>query len=208
MNYVIGIDFDNTLVSYDTVFYDEALQRGFICSDAGKGKKNIRDMIRRTPNGEIEWQKVQAAVYGPRMNEAKLIEGVKTFCECCKVSKIRVCIISHKTEYAKMDNTRTNLRAASLSWMKGKGFFEPSRFGLSIGDVFFESTRYEKIERIKKISCTHFIDDLEETFLEDTFPADIEKILYMPQSRYSAIPKGKLAASWEEIGNYVFRSSI
>ena len=54
MNYVIGIDFDNTLVSYDDVLYDEALQRGLIHLDSGKGKKDIRDMIRRKPNGEIE----------------------------------------------------------------------------------------------------------------------------------------------------------
>jgi len=205
---VIGIDFDNTLVSYDDVLYDEALQRDLIHPDSGKGKKSIRDMIRRTPNGEIEWQKLQAIVYGPRMNEAKLIEGVETFFEFCKVPKVRVFIVSHKTEYAKMGKTETNLRAASLSWMKGKGFFEPYGFGLSLEDVFFESTRTEKIERIKKMQCTHFIDDLEETFLEDTFPTDIEKILYMPYMKHSAVQGVRLAASWKEIKDHVFDSSI
>ena len=208
MNYLIGIDFDNTLASYDDVLYDEALQRGLICPGLEKGKKNIRDMIRQIPKGEIEWQKVQAVVYGPRMNEAKLIKGVKTFFEFCKVSKIRVFIISHKTEYAKLDKTGTNLRDASLSWMKGKGFFETYGFGLSIEDVFFESTRSEKIERIKKIECTHFIDDLEETFLEDTFPTYVKKILYMPHVKHSAVQGVRLAASWKEIKDYVFTSSI
>jgi len=204
---LIGIDFDNTIVSYDTVFYDEASRRGFIGPGSKKGKKNIRDMIRRTRNGEIEWQKIQAVVYGPRMNEAKLIDGVKAFCEFCKASKVPVCIVSHKAEYAKMDNTRTNLREAALSWMKGKGFFESEGFGLSAKEVFFESTRYEKIQRIKKMQCTHFIDDLEETFLEEAFPAGIEKILYMPHMQYSAISEIKSMASWEEVKNYVFGSS-
>ena len=207
MDYVIGIDFDNTIVNYDTVFYDEALRRGFIVSGSRKGKKDIRDMVRRTRNGEVEWQKVQATVYGPRMNEAKLIDGVKAFCRCCKASKVRLCIVSHKTEYAKMDNTRTNLREAALSWMKAKRFFESNGLGLSTEDVFFESMRYEKIQRIKKMQCTHFIDDLEETFLEEAFPADIEKILYMPHLQYSAISEIKSAASWEEVKNYVFGSS-
>jgi hypothetical protein len=208
MNYVIGVDFDNTLASYDDVLYDEALQRGLISSGAGRGKKDIRDVIRRIPNGEIEWQKVQAVVYGPRMNEAKLIEGVKAFFESCKLNKIRVFIVSHKTKYAKMGQTGTNLREVSLSWMKRKGFFETHGFGLSLENVFFESTRSEKLERIKKIRCTHFIDDLEETFLEDTFPADIEKILYMPHMKHLDVQGVKLAGSWKEIKNFVFCSSI
>ena len=208
MNYVIGVDFDNTLVSYDDVFWDEAFQRGLIYPGSGKDKKDIRDVIRQIPNGEIEWQKVQAVVYGPRMNEAKLIEGVKAFFESCKLNKIRVFIISHKTEYAKMDQTGTNLREVSLSWMKRNGFFETYGFGLPIENVFFESTRREKIERIKEIQCTHFIDDLEETFLEDAFPPGIEKILYIPRMKHLDVQGLKLASSWEEIKNFVFASSI
>ena len=208
MDYAIGIDFDNTLASYDDTIYDESLQRDLISPDSGKDKRDIRDVIRQTPNGEIEWQKVQAVVYGPRMNEAKLIEGVKAFFESCKLNKIRVFIVSHKTEYAKMDKTGTNLREASLTWMKGRGFFERCGFGLSIEDVFFESTRIEKIKRIKEIRCTHFIDDLEETFMEDTFPTDIEKILYVPHMKQSIVEGVKRTASWKEIKDYVFAPSI
>jgi hypothetical protein len=204
MNYVIGIDFDNTLASYDDVLYDEALQRGLICPGSRKGKKNIRDMIRQIPNGEIEWQKLQAVVYGPRMNEAKLIEGVKAFLAFCMVSKVRVFIVSHKTEYAKMDKTVTNLRQASMSWMKEKGFFGEYGFGLTTEDVFFESTRVEKIKRITKIKCTHFIDDLEETFLEDIFPTHIKKILYTPHVKHSDAQGVRLAASWKAIKGLIF----
>jgi len=80
--------------------------------------------------------------------------------------------------------------------------------GLTFDDVYFESTRREKIERIKEIQCTHFIDDLEETFLEDTFPTDIEKILYMTYMKHSAVQGVRLAASWKEIKDHVFGSSI
>ena len=41
-----------------------------------------------------------------------------------------------------------------------------NRLGLTEGDVFFNSTREEKIERIANLRCTDFIDDLEETFLK------------------------------------------
>ncbi len=74
----MGIDFDNTLVSYDDVLLDEVKRRGIFHPDSGKGKTTIRDSIRQLPNGEMEWQKLQAAIYGPRMKDAKPFEGVHT----------------------------------------------------------------------------------------------------------------------------------
>lgn len=71
------------------------------------------------------------------MNEARLIEDVETFFEACTVSGVRVLIISHKTEYAKMGKTETNLRAASLSWMKGKRCFETYGVGFLIDRGIF-----------------------------------------------------------------------
>ena len=209
MNYLVGVDFDNTLVSYDEVLFDEAMQRGLIRPDSRKGKKSIRDSIRQLPNGEIEWQKLQAVIYGSRMMEAKQIEGVQTFLDCCKHSNTRVFIISHKTTYASQDETGTDLRTSSLSWMKARGFFEPDGLGLSLDDVYFESTSSHKIERIRTLKCTHFIDDLEETFLEECFPAHVEKILYTPHMCHSTLPEGiRVATSWEEVRDLVFGSSF
>src|SRR5436190_2214352 len=112
---VIGVDFDNTLVSYDELFEQLVRERGLI---TGTGKKVVRDQIRQIPNGEIEWQKLQGIAYGPRMAEAKVIEGVPQFFAACRKRGIPVHIISHKTEFANYDDTRTNLRQTALAWMR------------------------------------------------------------------------------------------
>jgi hypothetical protein len=204
MIHIIGLDFDNTLVSYDDVIYSAAVERGLIPQDMRRSKNDIRNRIRLVPDGEIEWQRLQALVYGPKMGEARLIKGVQTFFGLCKRHKVRVYIISHKTEFADFDETGINLRIAALAWMRRNKFFEVDGLGLSQGTVYFESTRREKIERIKNLGCTHFIDDLEETFLEENFPKDVEKILYAPYSQPKPLPEVKVVKDWQEINEYFF----
>ncbi len=116
--------------------------------------------------------------------------------------KIAIYIISHKTRYANLDETRTNLRKAALNWMTQHHFFDSQHLGLKRSNVFFESTRIEKIARIKKLGCTHFIDDLEETFMETSFPANVKKILYAAHP--SPLLKIKRVTAWKEIYDYFF----
>jgi hypothetical protein len=204
MEDIVGVDFDNTIVDYSDVMHSAAVRQGLISPGVRQSKKDIRDAIRHLPDGEIKWQKLQAIVYGPMMGAASLIDGVRTFFELCKQHKVRAYIVSHKTEFARRDETSTNLREAALAWMSENGFFEADGMGLSRHDVYFESTRREKIERIRRLGCTHFIDDLEETFLEESFPADVEKILYAPHVQHSSLQGVKVAATWKEICDYFF----
>lgn len=204
MNPIIGVDFDNTIVSYDEVIYEVAIEQGLVPPDVSRSKKSVRDQIRQLPDGDIEWQKVQALVYGPKMGWARLIEGVAQFFKQCRQHNFEVYIVSHKTEYAHYDETRTNLRQAALDWMAQCHFFEASGLGLSPQRVYFGSTRREKIEHIERLGCTHFIDDLEEVFLEETFPAQIDKILYTPHSHASNLPGVRLMNSWNKINDYFF----
>ncbi len=204
MDWVIGIDFDNTLVSYDDIICSIAVQQGLIAPGTGKSKKDVRDRIRQLPQGDIEWQKLQTIVYGTRMAEASLIDGVSEFFDSCKRYHIRIYVISHKTEYVKLGEASINLRTAALAWMKKNKFFVPEGLGLSYQDVYFEWTRGEKIERIKTLKCTHFIDDLEELFLENSFPGDVEKILYAPHMRELPLPGIRLISSWREMGEHFF----
>ncbi len=203
-NYIIGVDFDNTIVSYDDIFYNEALQQDLINTNVKKYKKDIRDRIRQLPEGENEWQRLQDIGYGPKMEEAKLIDGVFTFFELCQLYKIKVNIVSHKTKYTELDGTKINLRAVALEWMRNKKFFNSEGLGLSQENIYFESTRHEKIERIISLMCTHFIDDLEETFLESFFPQNIEKIIYSPFKQNLNLQGVRVVTSWKEIIDYFF----
>lgn len=202
---VIGVDFDNTIACYDDLIYRVAVERNLVGSDAPRDKTQIRQQVRSLEGGEILWQKLQATIYGPRMTEARPAAGVLSFFQSCRESVVSVFVVSHKTEFAGYDETGTNLRTAALSWMKEHRLLGDDG-GLSLDRVHFETTRQDKIGRIGNLGCTHFIDDLEETFLEDSFPAGIYKLLYAPNGAGSAIPGVTHFKSWEEISRHLLAS--
>ena len=203
---VVGVDFDNTLVSYDDLIYSVALERGLVQDDPGRSKKDIRDAIRRLDGGEIEWQRVQGVVYGRRMHEARTAEGAEAFLTCCAAHDVSVYVVSHKTRYANYDDTGTDLRAAALSWIERQGWFGDSGLGLTRERVYFESSRREKVERIRQLKCTHFIDDLEETFLEVGVPDGVQKILYAPHPTETLAPAVTTVSSWDEAADVTIGS--
>jgi hypothetical protein len=199
------VDLDNTIISYDEIISQVALRSGFIGEEIAKcGKKIIRDTIRELPDGEVKWQRLQAEIYGPRISEARLIDGVRSFFTKCSRKSVPVYIISHKTQFASYDTTRTDLRKGALDWLNHHGFFRPNGIKFTRQHVFFCSTREEKIGWIEELSCTHFIDDLEETFLENTFPSSVIKILFDPYHLHKQRHNFQICNSWLEITNRVF----
>jgi hypothetical protein len=199
----IGIDFDNTIVGYDEVMYRLASERGLI-SGGVQTKRAVRDRIRQLPDGEAEWQKLQALAYGPLMGEARLLDGADQFIHRCRRAGMPVFIVSHKTTYANCDQTGTNLRTAAMEWMRAHRFFEADGLNLDSAAVYFESTRADKIARIEDVGCSHFIDDLEEVFLEPSFPRGVEKILYAPDAATPAVSGATMVSSWQALCDYFF----
>jgi len=206
--WVFGVDLDNTIASYDELMHTIALERGLIGPDVAKNKKLIRDTIRALPNGETLWRSLQVTVYGPRMHEARLIEGVREFFAECRHRRIPVYIVSHKTEYANFGEANVNLRTTAMAWLEQHGFFHEKELGLRRTDVFFESTCAEKIDRIKALRATHFIDDLEETFLESAFPRDVEKILLATNEQPGDKAGAVSFATWRQIHEYLLGSAV
>ena len=202
---VIGIDFDNTLVSYDELIHHVALERGLIDEGTERSKRRVRDSIRLLPGGEIEWQRVQGVVYGPRMHQARPADGAEPFLRRCAEMDARVYVVSHKTQFANYDDTHTDLRLAALAWIDQQGWFDGSGSRLSKANVYFEPTRREKLDRIAHLGCTHFIDDLEETFLEKRFPSDVLKILYAPYPTRAgpSLAGVSVASIWDEITDQI-----
>ena len=201
---IIGVDFDNTIVGYDDLLFNVAMERGLIRQDVSRSKRAIRDSIRLLPEGESKWQQLQALIYGPRMEEAKLIDGIRKFLALSTQYGAQVYVVSHKTEYATFDQTGTNIRQAALQWMAHHRLFDNKRFGLAPESVYFEDTRQGKIRRIVDLGCTCFIDDLEEIFLEESFPSNVERILYTPDIEAAPFPGVRVANSWSAINEYLF----
>lgn len=189
----IGLDFDNTLAGYDGVFAEAAREAGLIGDDSRGTKQDVRALCRARPDGENDWMRLQGRAYGAMMPKARLIDGAGAFLDRCCRTKIRVFIVSHKTEYGHFDEDRVNLRVAARRWMEANGFFDVAGFGLDPADVFFENDRAAKVARIAALACTHFVDDLEEVFREPGFPDGTRRILFtagrpVAPGPYKALP--------------------
>ncbi len=201
----IGLDFDNTLITYDDVFLAMARERGLTAADFAGRKQAIRDSIRLLPDGELSWQQLQGQVYGKGVARASMFDGVDVFLRRCKQSNVPVVIVSHKTEFGHHDPERVNLRQAALQWMTAQGFFED--YGIARENVYFEGTRQEKIARIAQLDCSHFIDDLEEVLTDPDFPKNIERILFSEGGANSVSEPIMVCPTWRDVEQQVFRDA-
>ena len=206
--WIIGVDFDNTIAGYDELMHSIALERGLINADVAKNKRLIRDVIRARPEGEAHWRALQVTAYGPRMHEARLVDGAREFFADCRRRCIPVYIVSHKTEYANFGEANVNLRTVAIAWLEKQGFFHEEGLGLGKTGVFFESTRAEKINRIKALRATHYIDDLEETFRENAFPRDVEKVLLADYGEPSKMAGASSFPTWGRIREHLFGNAV
>lgn len=192
----IGLDLDNTLISYDRVFYEVAIEQNFIPAGFTGNKREIRDRIRLLPNGETEWQRLQARVYGPEIDRATATPGALDFMRMVRGRGAELAIVSHKTMYSNLGTETCNLHHAARGWLLASGMVGPDSVAES--NVYFENTRIEKIDRIISIGCTHFIDDLEEVFDDPTFPQSVERFLLSSTATSPGVPY-RAYPSFEEI---------
>ncbi len=194
---LVGVDFDNTIVCYDQLFYRVAVERGLLLPQVPVSKGKVRDYLRQCGR-EDAWTELQGYVYGARMHEAYPFPGVLEFFRRCKEQALTVCIISHKTRLP-FQGPIYDLHQAAHSWLESQGFYDPSGIGLLPHQVYFELTKQEKLARIVQVGCSHFIDDLPEFLAEPEFPAGVKRILFDPNADHSADNLFDRASSWADI---------
>ena len=199
----VGVDFDNTIVSYDELMHSTAVAWGLVDADEPRHKRNIRDRLRQLPNGEDHWRRLQTFAYGEGMARATPMPGVMDFFAYCRRLALPIWIVSHKTEFNNFGPPSVNLRRAALNWLEAQGFFDEPVTGLTDQNVFFEATREEKVAKIDSLGLSLFVDDLEETFREPGFPTGVTKIHYLPHGGVSTVPEAIAAPSWSFVREYV-----
>jgi hypothetical protein len=206
MSLVVGIDFDNTIATYDRLFHALALERDLIDGTVPHSKRRIRDAVRLRDEGELHWQQLQASAYGRHMAAAALAPGVGEFLMRCREAGVTVYVISHRSSHAAADPDGVPLRAAALDWMRAHGLFGSGGLGVREEDVFFASTRAEKLVRIGTLACSHFVDDLEEVLLEPEFPSGVVRILYAPERDQAepVLDGVRIVNHWSEVREVVF----
>lgn len=204
MKPVIGIDFDNTIVQYDELFHRIACERQLIPPDVPVSKERVRDYL-RAADREDDWTELQGYVYGARMDEAAAFPGVLEFFAEAVRRGVDVVIVSHKTRHPYLGQ-QYDLHQAARHWLEINGFFDVSRIGLLPGQVFFEVTKVDKLQRISQLQCTHFIDDLPEFLREALFPVATKRILFRPEGaeEESTGDFFKVMRDWGQIAEYVW----
>ncbi len=198
----IGLDFDNTIVSYDRLFYKVALEKSLIPPELHANKVLIRNYL-RDKNQEDLWTEMQGYVYGSRMSEAsgypKLVQSLKII----KQIGYEIFIISHKTQYP-YAGEMYDLRKASKQWITDNLQIS----GMPLIDdehIIFDASKSEKIETIKRLKCEIFLDDLPEVLTDKNFPKGVIRCLFDPEGIYSSIVNNDLLRyeSWSEFSSWV-----
>lgn len=192
---LLGIDFDNTIIKYDELFYRISREENLIPAGFARKKIEIRDYL-RSKNLEDEWTRIQGEVYGRRINEAVPFDHMFNALMRLKREGVRMRLISHKTKIPYLGRPY-DMHQAAMGWLKAQGFFDRNKLNWSIKDIHFELTKPDKIKRIVQEGCTHYVDDLPEILL--MLPSNIEKILFSPASDETASKEWKTISSWADI---------
>jgi hypothetical protein len=196
----IGVDLDNTIISYDKAFQLAAVASGLVDKHCNLNKKALRDLIRERPDGEYEWQKLQGYVYSEGINEAVLFPGVYRFLWRCKERKIDIEIVSHKTEFGHFDIKKISLRDSATNFLINHGLLDNKN--PLIKKVTYKSTKKEKIDYIKQNNFDYFIDDLEEIIFSEELEGQ-KGILFSRDNLSVKNSNNIIAQSWEKISQRI-----
>jgi hypothetical protein len=193
----IGIDFDNTIVSYDELFYKVAREKDVVPVDTPANKVAVRDYLRKAGREEI-WTEMQGYVYGARMDEAISYPGAFDFIQSAAKVGHELFIVSHKTKHPFL-GMQYDLHSAARSWVAKHLNIDGVPI-IATDQVFFELTKEAKLKRAGQIGCQVFLDDLPEILLSEHFPPYAQRVLFDPEGNHVGVdlPDCMIIKSWSD----------
>ena len=199
---IIGVDFDNTLIIYDDLLKKLALDRDLLGDRAIEGKRQIRDALRRA---ERRNRVAETASRRLRSLHRRGPPGRRRrpFPPACPGSRNHGLYDQSQDRMGQSGPHRHKLAPGGVGLDGGQRAVrrfrgtEP-RQGLLRRNARGENRPYPRSR------CTHFIDDLEETFAETSFPAGVARILYAPHPTPTPPPGVMVVQSWKQICEYFF----
>ena len=191
----IGLDLDNTAIDYTPAYRVVAeqigLPKGLIDRDS------IRPLLRNSEDDDMEWQRFQSLLYTDGLAFAQPAAGLFDFLNLCAKLEIHVFIISHKTAQTPVQFGARDLRAPALAWLESHDI---SPGYIRVEDVFFCSTRDEKVRTIAALGCQIFVDDLMEVLDHPDLPTEIMRFHYsLNASVVSEIQTGVRSANFTSL---------
>ena len=199
---IIGIDFDNTIVCYDGLFYEAAVARQLVPAETPRAKEAVRDFL-RAANQEAAWTELQGLIYGHEISRAKPFAGVAQFLQRCRVEGATALVISHRTRQP-FAGAPIDLQQAARGWLTNQRLFADVPDEIMAQRFFFEETKAAKLARITSSKCDVFIDDLPELLAASEFPAGVRRILFDPHARWLHESRFERSGSWRELSELLF----
>ena len=191
----LGLDFDNTLIDYDSIFYDTALKLGFIDKDIKKSKISVRNFLINI-NQEKKFTFLQGEVYGKEIINAEKSEGMFEALLKLKKKGFHLYIVSHKTKFP-IIGAKYDLHEAARKWLEKNKFFDNDGLNINECDVYFEVKKELKIKRIHSLKLSHFIDDLESIL--DLINDSVIKIHFNKDFCYESKSKYYSFSNWKKL---------
>ena len=142
---IIGLDFDNTLIDYDLLFYKTALELNIIPENTIKTKLGVRDYLLSIGKEEI-FTALQGEVYGNKIKSAQKSSGVIKALIHLKSSGYSFKIISHKTKFPLL-GPKYDLHRSAINWLKNNNFINKNGLDIKLEDIHFEPSIEEKIKK-------------------------------------------------------------
>ena len=180
----IGLDLDNTVIDYTPAYRATAARMGL--PPEFTDRKSIRPLLRRSEVDDLEWQRFQALLYTDGLAYAKPAAGLRDFLNLCAELPVRVFIVSHKTATTPAQFGGHDLRGPAKAWLVDQGI-APDHINLN--DIYFCSTRAEKVQKIASLGCQAFVDDLIEVLEHSDLPIDIRRFHYQLEAPVFDIPE-------------------
>lgn len=175
----VGLDFDNTLICYDSVFPALARRHGWLSGKAAS-KSQVKEQLLREDGNDLRWQRLQAEAYGSGILKAKAFPGAEAFVRGALKAGHDVFIVSHKSKTSHFDPS-VRLRESALKWLKDNRIVEnghPDPKRIPAKRVLFAATRDEKVAAIAKLGLDLFVDDLPEVLEHPNFPKATLGVLF------------------------------
>ena len=191
----LGLDFDNTLIDYDEVFFKLALEKNLIPPSINKDKKSVRKFFIDN-NIEDEFINLQGEVYGLKVLEAKQSFGMFEALKSLKNDNYELIIVSHKTKYP-YSGKKYDLHKAASNWLEVNKFFDPNGLAMKKENVYFEITKEDKISRIEQLDISFYIDDLQSIL--SLIKPSIKRILYSPKFKEKIDKDFYLLENWKNL---------
>ena len=194
---LLGLDFDNTLICYDGLFHQVALEKKLIPALLPPKKQEVRNYL-RCKDMEDEWTHMQGEVYGNRIMEAIPYEGMFEALLRLKNTGLKMCLVSHKTRRPYIGENY-DLHQAARDWLVANYFYDKQGLNWNDNQTFFEVTKEDKVKRIVSLGCTHYIDDLPEIL--EMIPDNITRILFAPDKNNEIKSEWLILKSWSDLPN-------